>query len=466
MGRFKDLVDTLAGMEGFRAKYHIPQGVALRYYAPDQIVIDRKEGEVVIPMITFIEGGMTLPMGSVTRDYLYNHRLCPHQCAPNVFRILGNVDALNEQMGLGLTWHNVVHMYECHSLTNLGYYLKSRSSIVRLISCLPKSNKGMKDDYLITSGEWHDGLHYPIREGKPVDKKHIVPRLSLVNVKDLNRVLRSKVFLSDPRRRRIDVSKPGFLAREVVVPDELPPPLVRPEGELDRSSAVHFPQLIIAKVNSDSKEKESMALNLRKGLKDLMAARHKGSSPKVAPKPQLPFTLPPHPPPLTTTIGLLPIANFKKKRKEQEVEESDMDQAEDQRKQLHLREIDLAIQKQLVLDRKADLEKAKTVTRVAKEAAEAARQAFYNLGVEETEIRLVEELVEVCRDYCKETWEKAFDLVGVPTSSEWRQAGSVYYPPDIREVPVAPTPSLAVALESSEQLLTAQAIPPLIEASK
>ena len=63
MGRFKYLVDSSAGMEGFRAKYHIPQGVALQYCAPDQIVTHREEGEVVIPMIAFIEGGMTLPMG-------------------------------------------------------------------------------------------------------------------------------------------------------------------------------------------------------------------------------------------------------------------------------------------------------------------------------------------------------------------------------------------------------------------
>ena len=78
MGRFKHLVDSSTGMEGFRAKYHIPQGVALWYYAPDQIVTDRKEGEIVIPMIAFIEGGMTLPMGRVTWDYLINHRLSPH----------------------------------------------------------------------------------------------------------------------------------------------------------------------------------------------------------------------------------------------------------------------------------------------------------------------------------------------------------------------------------------------------
>ena len=83
-------------MEGFRAKYHIPQGVVLEYCLPDRILTDREEGEVVIPMVTFIEGEMTLPMGKIIRDYLLNHRLCPHQCAPNLFRVLGSVDALND----------------------------------------------------------------------------------------------------------------------------------------------------------------------------------------------------------------------------------------------------------------------------------------------------------------------------------------------------------------------------------
>ena len=54
-----------------------------------------------------------------------------------------------------------------NSLANTRYYLKSRFYIVRLISCLPKSNKGMKDDYLIVSWEWHDGLHCPVLAGKP-----------------------------------------------------------------------------------------------------------------------------------------------------------------------------------------------------------------------------------------------------------------------------------------------------------
>ena len=167
MGRFTSLVDSPSKIERFKEKYHIPQEVGLRYCSTEQIVTNREGGEVIIPMIAFIEGGMTLPMGRITKDYLINHKLCPHQCAPNMFRVLSYVNALNEHLQLGLTWHDVEHLYECHSQFDGGFYLKSRSPVVRLISCLPKSNKRMKDDYLIASGAWHNGLHCPTQEREP-----------------------------------------------------------------------------------------------------------------------------------------------------------------------------------------------------------------------------------------------------------------------------------------------------------
>ena len=48
-----------------------------------------------------------------------------------------------------------------------GYYLKSWNEDVRLISCLPISNKTVKNDFLIASGEWFDGIHCPTRAGIP-----------------------------------------------------------------------------------------------------------------------------------------------------------------------------------------------------------------------------------------------------------------------------------------------------------
>ena len=107
MGRFKCLLESKEGMENFRAKYRIPPTVGMRYAAQREWVDARKTGELVIPMIAFIEGGMTIPMGTITRNYLRFFRLSPTQCAPNMFRVLESIEALNERMNLNLTHHDV-----------------------------------------------------------------------------------------------------------------------------------------------------------------------------------------------------------------------------------------------------------------------------------------------------------------------------------------------------------------------
>ena len=69
-------------------------------------------------------------------------------------------------MGVNLTHHNVNWVYNCQYLKDTRYYLKTRVSLVRLISCLPESNKSLDQDFLIASGEWNDGLHCPMRDRK------------------------------------------------------------------------------------------------------------------------------------------------------------------------------------------------------------------------------------------------------------------------------------------------------------
>ena len=118
-------------------------------------------------MIAFIEGGMTILIGTITRNYLRFFRLSPTQCAPNMFRVLGSIEALNERMNLNLTHHDVNWIYNLQNLKGQGYYLKSKYSEVRLIQCLPVSNKRLKDDFLIFPGQWHDGLPYPVKESAP-----------------------------------------------------------------------------------------------------------------------------------------------------------------------------------------------------------------------------------------------------------------------------------------------------------
>ena len=130
---FRCLVESEEGIRNFRSKYQIPPTVGMRYAAQGEWVGARQTGEVVIPMIAFIEGGMTIPMGSITRSYLSFFRLSPTQCAPNMFRVLGSIDALNKRMNLGLTHHDVNWVYNLHRLGGQGYYLKSRYLEIRLI---------------------------------------------------------------------------------------------------------------------------------------------------------------------------------------------------------------------------------------------------------------------------------------------------------------------------------------------
>ena len=124
------------------------------------------------------------------------------------------------------------------------------------------------------------------------------------------------------------------------------------------------------------------------------------------------------------------------------------------RQKLHITEINLAIEKQFVLDLKAKLQKAKDAARVAREAAEAAVKASYECGVQDTETRLVEEVAIVCRDYCTESWGVAMDRTGVPADFELRRAENIFFPEDIREIPKLDPPL--------EQLLSTQA--PLLDA--
>ena len=70
MGRFKKFVEFEETMEKFIADYRIPSNMGLRYFEAGDWYIKKEVGEVVIPIIAFLEGGMRIPMGPVMRDYL------------------------------------------------------------------------------------------------------------------------------------------------------------------------------------------------------------------------------------------------------------------------------------------------------------------------------------------------------------------------------------------------------------
>ena len=143
-------------------------------------------------------------------------------------------------------------------------------------------------------------------------------------------------------------------------------------------------------------------------------------------------------------------------------------QAEDQRKLLYTTKLNLAPQKQLVLNLQAELQKvknaAKEAARVANEATKVVEKAAYERGVEDTENRLVEEVVGVCREYYIKTWTEALNSVGVPANSELRKAESIFFPEQIQEAP-ANLPSTALPLPPPKQVSSVQDLALNAEAS-
>ena len=86
-------------------------------------------------------------------------------------------------------------------------------------------------------------------------------------------------------------------------------------------------------------------------------------------------------------------------------------------------------------DLREELRKAREVVQLVKEAAEAEKQATYMLGVDETQARLTEELSAVCKEYCSIPWGKVLDVAEVPEGFDLRRPESIYYDPEIRELP-------------------------------
>ena len=142
------------------------------------------------------------------------------------------------------------------------------------------------------------------------------------------------------------------------------------------------------------------------------------------------------------------------------------DRAKDQHKKLYLIEIELATQKQLVLELRAKLVKSKATARMAEEATMASRLSAYEQRVQDTEARLADKLFEVCRDYYKDTWQEALNLAEVLVDSEWREARNIHYHPDIRKVLANLPRSPALAPLAIEKPLTAEALLPPLKVSK
>lgn len=79
------------------------------------------------------------------------------QCLPNFYRVVNSVIHLTNLYSLGLNHHGINVMYSICGSLKTGHYLKICNPMMRLISCLPNSNRNFTGEFIKVSENWLAG---------------------------------------------------------------------------------------------------------------------------------------------------------------------------------------------------------------------------------------------------------------------------------------------------------------------
>ena len=133
--------------------------MSLIYYNSDDLPVINK-GEILIPVMTIVEGGVRFPLHSFLINFLQTVNATLSQMSINVFRIVMGVISINRLLDVNLTSREIlaVYQYKCPGeKSSTSCHLKARNVNEKLVNGLPNSNKGYDKDYLRVTGEWFSG---------------------------------------------------------------------------------------------------------------------------------------------------------------------------------------------------------------------------------------------------------------------------------------------------------------------
>ena len=150
------LLETPAALATFRQKFNVPNDVEVTYYH-ERIALHRGHGTAFFPLMAILEGGVRFPVDPLLTDTLRYYGLCPDQLPPNFYRVVSCASRLNHTFDLQLNYHDINHMYSLCGNKATNYYLKTRDNRVRLISCLPDSNRNSAGEFVRVRDNWFDG---------------------------------------------------------------------------------------------------------------------------------------------------------------------------------------------------------------------------------------------------------------------------------------------------------------------
>uniref|UniRef100_A0A2N9H223 Uncharacterized protein n=1 Tax=Fagus sylvatica TaxID=28930 RepID=A0A2N9H223_FAGSY len=124
-GKLARYVNTPEAMEKFRRHYGVPDDVYLEYRFWED-AITGEPGDLIIPVVAVIEGGVRFPMDPLLADFLDYFRISPSQISPNIFRIVNGVAELNRRLGFNLTVHDIIATYFLRTTQHEAFSLRPR----------------------------------------------------------------------------------------------------------------------------------------------------------------------------------------------------------------------------------------------------------------------------------------------------------------------------------------------------
>ena len=153
---YSHLLSSEATLASFRAAYSVPEDVDITYCHEGDIDIQRRRdvNTVFFPLMAILEGEVRFPVDPLIISTLRFYDLCLDQLPPNFYRVVSCISRLNQLLGLQLNYHDINFMYSLYDKITSDYYLKTRDMRVRLISCLPDSNRNSAGEFILVSGNW------------------------------------------------------------------------------------------------------------------------------------------------------------------------------------------------------------------------------------------------------------------------------------------------------------------------